>query len=175
MVRRRSGPPVRQVAYVYLPSDPTLRTFAEEVEEQTRHILDHNAKEQDERPERLIEKSEPTWSPVSATNSGVEAIIIHGNQLSIFESNVPSLREAVHQEVEIQREISATRSEVKQQLASEIKTLVGLVHRRSKKPHSAIHTALNKAQSLRSQTSCTEAQLRHRKELLEEMLRQSSR
>ena len=175
MVRRRSGPPVRQVAYVYLPSDPTLRSFAEEVEEQTRHILDQAGKQQEDRPERIVEKSEQTWTPVSATNSGVDAVIIHGNQLSIFESNVPSLREAVHQEVEIQREIAATRSEIKQQLASEIKTLVGLVHRRSKKPHSAIHTALNKAQSLRSQTACTEAQLRQRKALLEDMLRQSSR
>ena len=175
VVRQRSGPPLRQVAYVYLPSDPTLRTYAEEVEEQTRHILKAQAEEKEERAERLVEKGAPTWTAVSATNSGVDAIIVHGNQLSIFGNHLPTLRDAVHQEVEIQRENAITRSELKQQLAAEIKILVGLVHRRSKKPHSAIHTTLNKAQAVRSQTLCTEDQLRQRKALLEEMLRQGSR
>lgn len=171
VVRQRPGTPEKQVAYVYMPADPTLRTFAEEVEEQTKHILKAQAETQEDRPERIVEKGAPTWTPVGATNSGVEAIIVHGNQLSIFGDHMPTLREAVHQEVEIQREVLITRSELKQQLAADIKILVGLVHRRSKRPHSAIHTSLNKSQSVRSQTQCTEEQLRQRKVLLEEMLR----
>ncbi len=175
VVRIRADAPPKQVAYVYLPSDPTLRSYAEEIEESTRHILNLNAKEKEEFVERILEKPEQKWTPLGAINSGVEAIIVHGNQLSLFADSLPTLREAVHQEVEMQRELRLTRSEIKQQLASEIKTLVGLVHRRSKQSHSAIHTILNRTQSVRSQSFCTEEQLVHRKSLLEAMLRQGSR
>ena len=174
VVRFRADSPPKQVAYVYLPSDPTLRTYAEEIEESTKHILNLGLKEREEAPERVIEQKERTWMPLSATNSGVDAVIVHGNQLSIFADEMPQLREAIHQEVEIRRESALTRSEIKERLASEIKTLVGLVHRRSKQSHAVIHTSLNRAQSVRSQSLCTEEQLRQRKTLLEEMLRRGT-
>ncbi len=171
VVRFRKSAVKNQVAYVYLPSDPTLRKLAEEIEEESRHFLRATEPLQEERQERNTEKSEPTWTAVGALNSGVDAIIVQGNQLSMFGESLPSIREAVHQEIEIQRETVLTRSEKKTQLSSEIKTLVAQVHKRSKKPHSIIHTMLNKAQSVRSQTVCTEDQLLKRKNLLEEMLR----
>lgn len=175
VVRRRHDITTKQIAYVYLPSDPTLRTFAEEIEDETRHLL-HSAvaRDDEDRLERVYEKTEPSWMPMGATNSGVDAIIVHGNQLSFLDTNVPSMREAVHLEVESRQASAMTRSEVKNQLTSDIKTLVGLVNRRSRKPHSVIHTILNKTQSVRSQAMCTEEQLQNRKQLLEEMLRASS-
>ncbi|MCA9980391.1 MAG: hypothetical protein KDD89_06155 [Anaerolineales bacterium] len=63
-----------------------------------------------------------------------------------------------------------TRSEIKAALASEIKTLVGLYHHRTQTPYTTIHQELNQRQGVQSQTMCTEAQLRERVRLLEQMM-----
>jgi hypothetical protein len=93
--------------------------------------------------------------------------------LALFGNEAGTLavsQEVVSREVEHQLEQSLTRSEVKAKLASEIKNLVGLVHRRSGRPHAEIHSILNQQQRLRSQTYCSEEQLRQRKVLLEGLL-----
>lgn len=165
-----------QVAYVYLPADPFLRVFAEEIESETRHLLlkPKDGFFDEERADRKArdDRGEKTWTPLSSVNSGVDAVIMHGNQLSIFGGNLPAaeVREVIHKEVELRRENTLTRSETKAMLASDIKRLVGAYHKKSGKPHSAIHTLLNKGQSVGSQTSCTEKQLRERIAMLEELI-----
>ncbi len=177
VVRRQPHLKRHQVAYVYLPADPTLRQLAEEIESETKHIL--RPREEFWRPEEQAERerSEPKeqlWRALGGTNSGLDAVIVNGNQLSLFGGNIQgeTLREVVDQEVEIRLQESLTKSEEKSKLCSDIKTLVGLIHRKTGKPHSVIHTTLNRSQSVRSQTHCTEDQLRRRIQLLEQMMAQ---
>lgn len=179
VVRVQSDLRGRQVAYVYLPADPVLHLLAQEIESEIRHSLNAPHKtvefpEDDFTRNRQRDKSAegPTWSALNAFNSGLDAVIVHGNQLSFFSSSVENeqVQEAIDREVALRLDTQSTHSELKQQLSVEIKNLVGKVHKRAGKPHSEIHTLLNKIQSVRSQTDCTEQQLRQRVELLETMI-----
>ncbi len=176
IVRRTAEGGSPQVAYFYLPADPYLHQLAEEIESEIKHCL-HAKKDslfgEDERASRRESiKTEPSWTPVSGFNSGVASVVLHGNQLSLFgASAAPEHVSAVIQQEVVQRQQQAlTRSEIKQQLATQIKHLVAQMQRKSGKPHSVVHSTLNKLQSIRSQTHCTEQQLRQRIELLEKML-----
>jgi superfamily II DNA or RNA helicase len=179
VVRREADIPGHQVAYVYLPADPNLHEFAEEVESETRHLL--NAPHRKERDEELDRRNDNekvnTWSPLSSVNSGVDAVILHGNQLTLFGGVVQAeeVKRVINQELDTRLEVPLTRSEKKLELATTIKHLVGLFHKRSGKPHSVIHTTLNQRQSVRSQTHCTEKQLEDRIFLLETMLKSAER
>ena len=174
IVRRQANVPGLQVAYLYVPADPTLHRLAEELETECRHSLSRqnlelfsDVADNRERPEPIARN----WTPLAAQNSGVDAVIVQGNQLSLFNyvNGYEDIRTAVDREVEVHIEDRLTRTESKQQIAAEIKRLVGLIHRRSGKPHSQIHTQLNRTQHVRSQVYCTESQLVERKRLLEEM------
>ena len=169
VVRMQSKRLASQVAYVYLPADPVLRMFAEEIEQETKQAI-RTVEKLDREDQINREKKEQSWVAVSAFNSGVESVIVHGNQLSFFGQSMPVVREAIRKEVSDKREVAVTRSERKEMLCVEIKTLVGLVHKRKGLQHSAIHMNLNREQSVKSQIQCTEMQLEHRKVLLERML-----
>jgi superfamily II DNA or RNA helicase len=178
IVRRQSGVPGLQVAYLYIPADPVLHTLAEVIVTETRHLLNRPLKDPfgDEDRQRVNDNDERVRTELVAlgsVNSGVAAVIVQGSQLALFGNEAGTLavsQEVVSREVEHQLEQSLTRSEVKAKLASEIKNLVGLVHRRSGRPHAEIHSILNQQQRLRSQTYCSEEQLRQRKVLLEGLL-----
>lgn len=175
IVRKQPAPAGLQVAYLYLPADRVLHNLAEEIEIETRHSLTVSQREEEKR-ERNPDKESPglTWSPLAGINGGVDSVIVHGNQLSLFGGAIQAdaVQQVIHQEIETRLEEGLTRSELKAQLTSDIKKLVGLVHRRQRTPHSAIHMNLNRKQGLRSQASCTEDQLRERIRLLQEMLGQ---
>lgn len=176
IVRRQSNVTGLQVAYLYVPADPTLHRLAEELEVECRHSL---AKQQvalfGEDRDATSERPESTpraWTALHSQNSGVDAVIVQGNQLSLFSyvNGYEELRAAVDHEVEVHIEDRLTRTESKQQIAAEIKKLVGLLYHRTGKPHSQIHTILNRAQHVRSQVYCTEAQLSERLRLIQNML-----
>lgn len=181
IVRRQSSVPGLQVAYLYVPADPTLHRLAEELESECRHSLckpkESLFEERDETGSSQKEPGEKSWTALAALNSGVDAVIVQGNQLCLFNNFVTGsdVRAVVDREVELQIEDRLTRTESKQQIAVEIKRVVGLLNRRSGKSHSEIHTALNKAQQVRSQVYCTETQLRERLTLAQEMLARASR
>ncbi len=175
IVRVQSHVPGLQVSYLYLPSDPTLHQLAEEIEIESGHIISR-LREQDEDDIRLDRhrelREEPSWAPLAATNSGVNSVIVHGNQLALFGETMVqgvAMHEAVQREVRTTLDARLTRSEFKARIATQIKYLVGSYHRKSGKPHSAIHTLLNKAQGVKSQTHCTEVQLHERLRLLEQL------
>ena len=176
VVRRQAKIAGHQVAYLYLPADPYLRHFAEEIESETRHIV-RPAQEwfadQDGQERKKKDSAAPqSWTAVSSVNSGIDAVIVHGNQLSFFAGALPTeeVQQVVHREVSLRLESPLTKSEKKQELASEIKRMVGAIHNRSGKAHSAIHMSLNRIQRVHSQIQCTEEQLQQRVKLLEEML-----
>ena len=176
IVRRQSTVSGLQVAYFYLPADPILRQMAEEIESEIQHSLknDKDSFFDDEGEERKEKDPERTkqWSALSSVNSGLDAVILHGNQLFLFDEMRPAMqvKEIIDQEIGTHLHEALTHSEIKNGLAAEIKRLVGVVSRKRNVPHSGIHTILNKSQGIRSQTHCTEAQLRTRIELLEQML-----
>lgn len=176
IVRRQRRPPGLQISYLYIPADSILHQLAEEIEQECRHVLNRPRDEWDDldRKDRTnLERQTPTWSAISAINSGVDSVLVHGNQLALFGGSFqPSedVHQVVEREVAFHLEERLTRSETKAALAADIQRLVGSYHRQSGKPHSAIHTLLNRAQGVRSQTHCTEAQLHDRRTLLEKML-----
>jgi superfamily II DNA or RNA helicase len=176
IVRRQSNIAGLQVAYLYVPADPTLHRLAEELETECRHSLAKQqvalfGEDRDDSRERAEPNSKP-WTALHSQNSGVDAVIVQGNQLSLFSyvNGYEELKAAVDHEVEVHIEDRLTRTESKQQIAVEIKRLVGLLHHRTGKPHSQIHTILNRAQHVKSQVYCTEAQLSERLRLVQNML-----
>jgi superfamily II DNA or RNA helicase len=176
IVRRQSNVAGLQVAYLYIPADPSLHYLAEEIESESRHILKTAGDSFFDDQERRA-KSEATqvnlMVALNSINSGVSSVIVQGSQLDLFGNDLMGgeiNRELVDREVAQHLEERLTRSEIKTGLASEIKNLVGLVHRKTGRSHSDIHIQLNKAQGVRSQTYCSETQLVERKLLLETML-----
>lgn len=188
LVRRTASPAGMQVAYCYLPADPRLHFLAQEIEEEQRHVLVGRGSERELRPSLLgdvagEEEEEEGGTAVftieRGSNSGVEAVIVHGQQLALWGDPV-TMKQAVHQQV-AQRMVGRntavadprvqvqTRSEVKAALAREIKGLVARVHYQTGKPFGVIHSELNQRQGVASQTVCTEAQLRERVRLLGRM------
>jgi len=179
IVRRQAHISGLQIAYLYIPADPTLHFLAQEIESESRHIIS-TPKESlfgdDERQLRndaeTVEKTK--LIALTSINSGVNAVIVQGSQLALFENDVSTsqlARTVVDREIEQQLSEQLTRSEIKGNLSTEIKNLVGLVHRRTRKTHSEIHMQLNREQGVRSQTYCSELQLEARKALLQCMLR----
>lgn len=184
LVRRTSAPAGMQVAYCYLPADPRLHYLAQEIEAEQRHVLVRRESDRELRPALLgdvvgeEDEAEDTavFTIERGSNSGVEAVIVHGQQLALWGDPV-TMKQAVHQQVAERmaaRTVAVaaprvpveTRSEVKAALAREIKGLVARVHHRTGKPFAVIHSELNQRQGVASQTVCTVEQLRERVRLL---------
>lgn len=177
IVRVTPEPAGVQVAYCYLPADLRLKGLAERIEREQRHILANRLDEEQrlERVEPLPREQSQEWQALQSTNSGVESVIVHGGQLSLFGDPVmvtqPAKVKQVVQERVTQRVQAITKSESKAALARTIKHLVAEYHRVSGQPYGQIHALLNQKQGVRSQTHCTEAQLHQRIALLRGMLK----
>lgn len=182
IVRRSPQPNGPQVAYLYLPADPTLRKLAEEIEAEAQHYLNKPLEDLfgdlDPLKKERKEPATPNWTTLEAYNSGVDSIILHGNQLSLFagaqSQGADNLLTAINQEVETKLAERITRSEENANCASLIRKLVGTLHKKSGKTHAQIHSSLNKAQSVKSQSECTFVKLKERVTLLEKLIEQSS-
>jgi superfamily II DNA or RNA helicase len=176
IVRRISSLKALQVAYCYLPADPTLTKLAEEIENEIRHCIAPRAENSDllfERAERS--NSEPKgsqWEALASTNSGVSSVIVHGNQLTLFgEERAPdAMHTAVVEKVTARLDERRSRTEEKAFLAAEIRRMVNLYHKRFNRTHAQIHAHLNSLQKVRNQSACTEKQLKERLLLVRKML-----
>lgn len=176
IVRRIPSLQALQVAYCYLPADPTLTKLAEEIEDEIRHCIrprqesefddERRAVRNDDRPEP------PRWEALQSRNSGIDSVIVHGNQLSLF-GGLPApelLQQVVAEKVTARLDEKRTRAEEKAILAQEIRKLVSAYHKRTKRSHAQIHAHLNGLQKIKSQSVCTEKQLRERLNLIRTML-----
>jgi superfamily II DNA or RNA helicase len=176
IVRRIPTLRTLQVAYCYLPADPTLTRLAEEIEDEIRHCIRHRGDdlfEDDRRKVRNDDRPEPPqWEALASTNSGVSSVIVHGNQLSLFggASQPEMLQQVVTEKVTARLDERRTRAEEKTFLTQELRKLVNLYHKRTNKSHAQIHAHLNSLQKIRSQTHCTEKELRERINLMRTML-----
>jgi hypothetical protein len=97
---------------------------------------------------------------------------VHGNQLSLFSgvADTSSLEEVVTKNVVARLDERRTRAEEKAFLTQELRKLVNIHHKRTALSHAQIHAKLNAAQKVKSQTSCTEQELRERINLMRKML-----
>lgn len=178
IVRRTPSPVGAQIAYCYHPADPALQWLARDVEKEQRHLLrkiDPEAEDfradRDENREALP----PSWRPMHATNSGVESIIVNGNQLALFADasqarQTQEYHAVVEQEIHTRLDEAPTHSELRERVGRSIKELVALYHRKSRQPYAMIHMTLNRQQRVKSQLQCTYAQLEERRALLKRML-----
>jgi superfamily II DNA or RNA helicase len=176
IVRRIPTLRTLQVAYCYLPADPTLTRLAEEIEDEIRHCIRHRGEElfeDDRRKVRNDDRPEPPhWEALASINSGVSSVIVHGNQLSLFggAQQPEMLQQVVTEKVTARLDERRTRAEEKTFLTQELRKLVNLYHKRTSKSHAQIHAHLNSLQKIRSQTHCTEKELRERINLMRTML-----
>lgn len=164
-----------QVAYCYLPADPTLTRLAEEIENEIRHCIRPKGENDDlfERSEeRKTDKPDrPSWEALSSHNSGLNSVIVHGNQLTLFAGDHSAeLHSVVTQKVEARLDEKRTRAEEKAFLTAEVRKLVNMLHKRTGRTHAQIHAQINAQQKVKSQTACTEKQLRERISIIRQIL-----
>lgn len=176
IVRRIPGLRSLQVAYCYLPADPTLTRLAEEIEQEIRHCIRPKG-ENDDLLERRAERTDelpdkPSWEALTSTNSGLNSVIVHGNQLTLFGGygHQESIQQVIQQKVSERLDEKRTRAEEKAFLAAELRKLINIAHKRSGRSHAQIHAQLNAQQKVKSQSGCTEKQLRERIALARKIL-----
>lgn len=176
IVRRIPSVRSLQVAYCYLPADPTLTRLAEDIEQEIRHCIRPKGENDDlleQRAERAADPHEkPSWEALTSTNSGLNSVIVHGNQLTLFggHGHEESIQQAVQQKVSERLDEKRTRAEEKSFLVAELRKLINVAHKRSGKSHAQIHAQLNAQQTVKSQAGCTEKQLRERISLVRKTL-----
>jgi superfamily II DNA or RNA helicase len=175
IVRRISTLRSLQVAYCYLPADPTLTRLAEEIEQEIRHcirpkgenddLLDRKRERDTDRPER------PAWEALSSYNSGLNSVIVHGNQLTLFAAGQhDEIQSVVNEKVSERLDERRSRTEEKAFLSTELRKIINMAHKRTGKSHSQIHAHLNAQQRVKTQAACTEKQLRERISLVRRMM-----
>ncbi len=171
-----------QVAYVYLPADPRLKRLAQEVESEIAHVLkrrpDLDWRNEADSSGDTAEPGDPAWSALYSSNSGLDAVILGGQQLALFDDPAlaPSaqpldmMQAKIRQKVEERVAEPLTLSEKKENLAKRITGLVGRYHFKTKMPYPEIHGMLNRRQGVRSQATCTLEQLEKRVTMLQKLL-----
>jgi len=179
IVRVTPQPAGVQVAYCYLPADIRLKILAEQVEKEQRHYLsasllppDEAAQKDDDQPQDPVQM----WQPLPATNSGVEAIIVNGGQLLLWNDPAlappPAQMKYVLEQQVTERVEALTKSERIANLSRVIGALVTQYHHQSGVPYHHIHAHLNRLQRVKSQSDCTEQQLQERIGLCNKLLQQ---
>lgn len=176
IVRRIPNLQALQVAYCYLPADPTLIRLAEEIEDEIRHCIRPRGEDAFDEERRRVRNDDrpdpPKWEALASMNSGLSSVIVHGNQLSLFggAAQPDELHQVVTEKVTARLDERRTRAEEKAFLTQELRKLVNLYHKRTGKSHAQIHAHLNSLQKIRSQTHCTEKELRERINLMRSIL-----
>lgn len=176
-----SPSPLSNVAFCYLPADPTLQQLAYDIETEIRHCT----KSQDTEslldsltaPRERLDPPEQTWDILESTNDGLQSLIVHGTRVSGDQvatlddfHATHEVQNLVHEQVSERLTQKRAPAELKAALTREIRRLVALCHRRLNCSHAAIYAQLNAEQGIQSQNSCSETQLRHRITLLNNML-----
>ena len=179
IVRRTPGTTTEELAYCYLPADPNLSGFAEDIDSEQRHALNlvEREDEEDVRSRTDREPPERIFSALGGNNTGIDRMILNGNQLAFWEgggTDSSNFFEEHEEQAPMNQEAGlSTKVERKEQLGREIQRLVSLYRRRTGAEHSQIHHQLNRKQSVKSQRECTEIQLLQRIRLLHRQLEKS--
>jgi len=165
-----------QVAYCYLPAEPTLTCLAEEVEEEQRHVVRGGnilrqepiiqEKPDETAPEEQDKKPKPAadWR-VHTARSEFETVIVNGRQLALLPEvaqSAPAARQEIQVQVAQRLAEDETLSESRASLRREVKRLVGIYCLKSGRPFQDVYAQLNRQQQVRRQGQCTAVQLAER-------------
>jgi superfamily II DNA or RNA helicase len=183
-----------QVAYCYLPAEPTLMYLAHEVESEQRHVArtghvlppavtvaqpieDAGEGETAVSPDQPPKVKREDWQFRAARNE-LDALIVNGRQLPLL----PDMAQAMARQ-EIQAQVAQrlaplaapmvepeTLSESKAALRREVKRLVGLYCQQSGRHFQEVYAQLNRQQRVNGQDQCTAVQLQERARIVREWL-----
>lgn len=164
-----------QVAYCYLPAEPTLTTLAEEVETEQRHVARGGNLLPPQPPVEAVEDAgtavpvveEPKPMPVAdwrihSARNEFETVIVNGRQLALLPevAQAPAMaRQEIQVQVAQRLAEDETISESKASLRREVKRLVGAYCLKSGRPFQDVYAQLNRQQGVKGQEQCTAVQL----------------
>jgi len=175
LVRKTKEPEGVQVGYVYLPADFRLKKLAQEIELEQKHVVKKRPIQARLPLDGEVDRqAEAYWTALDSTNSGMEDVIVSGQQLTLFadpswKPKMAEIRQVVDDKVVEQYQ--PTKSEIKQSLMEEIKELAGRFHYKSGLPYKEIYAKLNRTQNVSNQALCTIEQLGQRIKMLQRMIR----
>ncbi|MCI5065074.1 DEAD/DEAH box helicase family protein [bacterium] len=173
IVRRQKEISEEQVAYCYLPADPVLSLHAEEIDKEQKHSLEERTDEEERREQERSEPKESHFEAMNGVNTGIDRMILDGNQLAFWEGGTPteSTQHSPPQEERTRSYAQLTKSERKALLSKKIQRLVSQYRHKTGSGHAQIHSHLNRKQSVKCQQECTEKQLLQRIEFLHSKVR----
>ena len=176
---RRTPAPKEQMSHLFLASDPRLKQLAAQVEEERNHAL--ALEEAGEAVAERAERAEPTeafralWSS-ARRDEDVLQTTQPGEALSLFGDPAPAAPAAALAAFTTtapggpSRPAAETAHERRERLRDERRALVAAAARRTREPHSTIHSRINRATGAGSVTSASAEQLEKGNRLLEREL-----
>jgi superfamily II DNA or RNA helicase len=165
-IRRTPAPRGKQMAYVYLPSDPTLKRLAAQIEEERNHALVEETVAELEAPERAErtvndDAFRALWSTARADDDVIQTTL-PGEQMGFFGGGEASKAPAAPS-----RPAEETAYERRERLRDERQALVAKLSRRSGEAHKSIHARINKKTGAKTVSAATVEQLEKGNAILE--------
>jgi superfamily II DNA or RNA helicase len=166
---RRTPVPKDQMSHLFLPSDPTLKRLATQIEEERNHALAQLA--EGEAPERA-ERTEADdafralWSSARRDDDVLQTTQ-PGEALQLFAEAAPAPSPALAAFTTTEPE---TAHERRERLRDERRTLVAALARRTGEPHAAINARLNRDVGAPSVAGATVEQLERANALLRQLV-----
>jgi superfamily II DNA or RNA helicase len=163
---RRTPAPKQQMSHLFLPSDPTLKRLAAQIEEERNHALAQIAEgEALERGERTEAEQgfRALWSSARRDDDVLQTTQ-PGDALQLFADVTPAPSPALAAFTTTEPETAQDRRE---RLREERRALVSAIARRTGEPHRAINARVNREIGVASVAACTVEQLERANALLE--------
>jgi len=171
---RRTPVPKEQMSHLFLPSDPTLKRLAAQIEEERNHALQQLAeREAVERAERTEadEAFRALWSSARRDDDVLQTTQ-PGETLQLFAEAAPAATPspalAAFTTTEPEPESAHERRE---RLRDERRALVSAIARRTGEEHRAINARVNREVGARTVAACTVEQLERANAMLERLAR----
>jgi superfamily II DNA or RNA helicase len=157
-----------QMSHVFLPSDPTLKRLAAQIEEERNHALaqiaEGDALERGERTE-AADGFRALWSSARRDDDVLQTTQ-PGDALQLFAEATPAPSPALAAFTTTEPETAQDRRE---RLRDERRALVSVIARRTGEAHRAINARVNREIGVASVASCTVEQLERANALLERL------
>jgi superfamily II DNA or RNA helicase len=172
---RRTATPREQMSHLFLPSDPTLKRLAAQIEEERNHALEQLA--EGEAVERA-ERTEPEdgfralWSSARRDDDVLQTTQ-PGEALQLFAEAAPAAPSAALAAFTTTEPEPETAHERRERLRDERRALVAAISRRTGEAHRAINARVNREVGVASVAACTVEQLERANALLERLASRS--
>jgi superfamily II DNA or RNA helicase len=168
---RRTPVPREQMSHLFLPSDPTLKRLAAQIEEERNHALAQLAEgEGVERAERgeADEAFRALWSSARRDDDVLQTTQ-PGDALQLFAEAAPAAASPALAAFTTTEPEAETAHERRERLRDERRALVSAIARRTGEAHRAINARVNREVGAASVADCTVEQLERANALLERL------